>query len=80
MDVTLLIALGGFITGLLGTVSTLLKVFSDRRTGINNVEIEKTKAMTSEVSVILSAYSKLVEDLNTQLDTSQRASQRETEE
>jgi hypothetical protein len=80
MDVTLLIALGGFITGLLGAVSTLLKVFSDRRTGINNVEIEKTKAMTSEVSVILSAYSKLVEDLNTQLDTSQRASQRETKE
>ena len=76
MDVTLLIALGGFITGLLGAVSTLLKVFSDRRTGINNVEIEKTKAMTNEVSVILSAYSKLVEDLNTQLE----ASQRETEE
>lgn len=80
MDVTLLIALGGFITGLLGAVSTLLKVFSDRRTGINNVEIEKTKAMTSEVSVILSAYSKLVEDLKTQLDDSQRASQRETKE
>ena len=80
MDVTLLIALGGFITGLLGAVSTLLKVFSDRRTGINNVEIEKTKAMTSEVSVILSAYSKLVEDLNTQLDVSQQASQRETKE
>ena len=76
MDVTLLIALGGFIIGLLGAVSTLLKVFSDRRTGINNVEIEKTKAMTNEVSVILSAYSKLVEDLNTQLE----ASQRETEE
>lgn len=80
MDVTLLIALSGFITGLLGAVSTLLKIFSDRRTGINNVEIEKTKAKTSEVSVILSAYSKLVEDLNTQLDASQRASQRETKE
>lgn len=80
MDVTLLIALAGFITGLLGAVSTLLKVLSDRRTGINNEEIEKTKAMTSEVSVILSAYSKLVEDLNTQLDASQQASQRETKE
>ena len=80
MDVTLLIALGGFITGLLAAITTLLKVLSDRRTGINNVEIEKTKAMTSEVSVILSAYSKLVEDLNTQLDASQQASQRETKE
>lgn len=79
MDVTLLIALGGFITGLLAAITTLLKVLSDRKTGITNAEIEKTKATTNEMTAIVTAYSKLVEDLNTQLDASQQASRREKE-